>query len=138
MIVAMGIGALGNLVGAAITGTPIVWDVSVAHLAEIVLANVLGMLIGFTLGVLIRNSAGAIVGYFVFSLVLPTLSGLLAANASWWRSAQPWLDFNAAQGALFNGHTSSGTWAHIAVASGVWIALPLAVGLGLMMRSEVK
>ena len=44
----------------------------------IVLGNVLGLLIGFMLGVLIRNSAGAIVGYFVYSFVLPTLSALLA------------------------------------------------------------
>ena len=71
MVVAMAIGALGNIVGTAITGTPTIWDDSFLHLSEIVLANVLGMLIGFTLGVVIRNSAGAIVGYFVFTLVLP-------------------------------------------------------------------
>ncbi len=36
------------------------------------LGNVLGMLFGFMLGVLIRNSAGAIVAYFVYTFVLPT------------------------------------------------------------------
>src|SRR4051812_16806214 len=96
MFVAMAIGALGNIVGTAITGTPLVWDDTVGHLALIVLANVLGMLVGFTLGVVLRNSAGAIVGYFVFTLVLPTLSALLAANASWWHKAMPWVDFNYA------------------------------------------
>ena len=138
MIVAMAIGALGNIVGTAITGTPRVWDDSVQHLALIVLANVLGMLIGFTLGVVIRNSAGAIVGYFVFTLVLPTLSGLLAANAAWWHDAQAWVDFNFAQGALFNGEMAAKDWAHIATASGIWLVIPLAVGLTLLMRSEVK
>ena len=138
MIVAMAIGALGNIVGTAITGTPRVWDDSVQHLALIVLANVLGMLIGFTLGVVIRNSAGAIVGYFVFTLVLPTLSGLLAANAAWWHDAQAWVDFNFAQGALFNGEMAAKDWAHIATASGIWLVIPLAVGLVLLMRSEVK
>ena len=108
------------------------------HLALIVLANVLGMLIGFTLGVVIRNSAGAIVGYFVFTLVLPTLSGLLAANAAWWKDAQAWVDFNFAQGALFNGEMAAKDWAHIATASGIWLVIPLAVGLTLLMRSEVK
>ena len=34
----------------------------------------LGMLMGFMLGVLFRSSAAAIVGYFVYSLVLPTRS----------------------------------------------------------------
>ena len=138
MGVAMAIGALGNIVGTAITGTPRVWDDSVQHLALIVLANVLGMLIGFTLGVVIRNSAGAIVGYFVFTLVLPTLSGLLAANAAWWHDAQAWVDFNFAQSALFNGEMAAKDWAHIATASGIWLVIPLAVGLTLLMRSEVK
>jgi hypothetical protein len=138
MVVAMAIGALGNIVGTAITGTPTIWDDSFVHLSEIVLANVLGMLIGFTLGVVIRNSAGAIVGYFVFTLVLPTLSGLLAANASWWHDAQAWVDFNFAQGALFNGDVAAKDWAHLATATGIWLVIPLAVGLRLMMRSEVK
>ena len=138
MFVAMAIGAVGNLVGPAITGTPRVWDDSFLHLSEIVLANVLGMLVGFTLGIVIRNSAGAIVGYFVFTLLLPTLSGLLAANAAWWERAQGWVDFNYAQSALFNGDMAARDWAHIATASGVWLVLPLAVGLALLMRSEVK
>jgi ABC-2 type transport system permease protein len=138
MVVAMAVGALGNIVGTAIAGTPRVWDDSFVHLSEIVLANVLGMLIGFTLGVVIRNSAGAIVGYFVFTLVLPTLSGLLAANAAWWHDAQAWVDFNFAQSGLFNGEMAAKDWAHIATASGIWLVIPLAIGLRLMMRSEVK
>ena len=128
MVVAMGIGALGNVVGTAITGTPQVWNDSFVHLSEIVLANVLGMLIGFTLGVVIRNSAGAIVGYFVFTLVVPTLSGLLAANAAWWKDAQPWVDFNWAQGSLFEGEMAAANWAHLATASTIWLIVPLAVG----------
>jgi ABC-2 type transport system permease protein len=138
MVVAMGIGALGNIAGTAITGTPTVWDDSFMHLSEIVLANVLGMLIGFMLGVVIRNSAGAIVGYFVFTLVLPTLSGLLAANADWWDSAAKWVDFNLAQSALFDGDMAAKDWAHLATASVIWLVLPLAIGLRLLMRSEVK
>ncbi len=60
----------------------------------------LGLMMGFTLGVLIRNSPGAIVGYFVYSLVLPTLAGLLAANQSWFADVQGWVDFNYARAAL--------------------------------------
>jgi ABC-2 type transport system permease protein len=138
MFVAMAVGALGNIVGTAIAGTPTIWDDSFVHLSEIVLANVLGMLIGFTLGVVIRNSAGAIVGYFVFTLVLPPLSELLAANASWWQDARAWVDFNFAQGALFNGEMASKDWAHLATTSAIWLVIPLAVGLRLLMRSEVK
>jgi hypothetical protein len=138
MVTAMAVGALGNIVGTSIAGTPQVWDDSFVHLSEIVLANVLGMLIGFTLGVVVRNSAGAIVGYFVFTLVLPTLSGLLAANADWWHDAQAWVDFNFAQSGLFNGEMAAQDWAHIATASVIWLAIPLTVGLRMLMRSEVK
>jgi hypothetical protein len=138
MLLASAIGALGNLVGTAIAGTDLVWNVSATDLAYIVLANVLGLLVGFMLGVLIRNSPGAIVAYFVYSFVLPTLSALLAANQQWFRDLQPWVDFNFAQGALFNGSLTGEQWANLGVAGLIWLVLPMAAGLVLLMRSEVK
>lgn len=138
MILAMAIGVVGNIVGSAIAGVDTTWDTSATELLYIVLGNVLGMLVGFMLGVLIRNSAGAIVGYFVFSLVLPGLSELLAANASWYDDRRGWLDFNYAQGELFGGSMSGGDWANLAVTSAVWLVLPLVIGLTTLMRSEVK
>ena len=138
MIVAMAIGALGNIVGTAITGTPTVWDDSFLTLSLIVLGNVLGMMLGFTLGVVIRNSAGAIVGYFVATLVLPTLAALLAANAAWFQDAQPWVDFPFARGELFEGGMASSDWAHLATATFIWLVVPLVVGLRMLLRSEVK
>ena len=138
MVVAFSIGALGNLAGTALTGADLVWDISFVHALEIVLANVLGLLIGFMLGVLVRNSPGAIVGYFVYSLLLPTLAGLLATSQAWFRDLQPWIDFNFAQGVLFNGSVSAEQWANLAVAGAIWLVAPLAVGLTLVLRSEVK
>ncbi len=73
MFVALVVGALGNVVGSAIAGVDTTWNVSVSEFAGIVLAQVLGMTIGFMLGVLLRSSAAAIVAYFVYSLVLPSL-----------------------------------------------------------------
>ena len=102
------------------------------------LGNVLGLLIGFMLGVLVRNSSGAIVAYFVYSLVLPPLTGLLAATQGWFRDLQPWVDFSFAQGALFNGAMTGDQWAHLAVAGTIWLLAPLTAGLVLVMRSEVK
>lgn len=135
---AFAIGAVGNLVGTAITGTNLVWDVTLSDGLYIVLGNVLGLLVGFMLGVLIRNSAGAIVAYFVYSLLLPTVFGLLAASQEWFHTLQPWVDFNFAQGALFNGGMTGEQWAHLGTASALWLVLPLAAGLALVMRSEVK
>jgi hypothetical protein len=132
------IGALGNVVGTAVTGTDLVWDVSVSDVVFIVLGNVLGLLVGFMLGVLIRNSAGAIVAYFVYSLLLPTVFEVLSASQAWFQDLRPWVDFNYAQGALFNGTPSAEQWANLGTSGAVWLVLPLALGLTLVMRSEVK
>ena len=36
---------------------------------------------------------------------------LLSANAEWYHKAMPWVDFNYAQGALFNGDVTAAQWA---------------------------
>jgi hypothetical protein len=138
MLVAMAIGAVGNVAGSAIAGVDTVWDDSLLHLAHIVLANTLGLLVGFMLGVLIRNSAGAIVAYFVYAFVLPTLSMLLAGGQQWFRDLQPWVDFDFAQNALMDGVVSSQQWTQLAVTGVIWLAIPLAVGLRAVVRAEVK
>ena len=78
MVIALGVGAVGNLVNSAITGNDAVWDIPAWTFAQIVLANELGMLLGFALGLLFRSSPAAIVGYFVVNLVLPGISSALA------------------------------------------------------------
>ena len=140
MALALAIGALGNVVGTAIAGTDPVWDISVVDASHIIVGNVLGLLMGFTLGVLIRNSPGAIVAYFVYSLVLPGLAELLAANQKWFADARGWIDVNYAQGQLFmfDGALTGEQWAYIGVTALVWLVLPLLVGLRLLLRSEIK
>ncbi len=137
--IALAVGALGNLVGSRLAGVPTTWDLSVSNVAFIVLALVLGQLMGFMLGVLLRNSPGAIVGYFVYSFIVPTLSGLLAASQEWYRDIQHWVDFQFNQTGLYDTTSLSGSgWSHLAVTGAAWLVLPLAVGLWLVSRSEVK
>ncbi|WP_270886084.1 ABC transporter permease [Pedococcus sp. 5OH_020] len=138
MFIALGVGTLGTLVGSAIAGVDPVWNVSAMHFTLIVLGSVLGMLFGFMLGLVIRNSAGAIVTYFVYTLVLPPLLGLLAANQRWFADLQPSVDYNFAQRPLFDGNVSSQQWQHLAVAGALWFLLPMAVGLRIVRRAEVK
>jgi ABC-type transport system involved in multi-copper enzyme maturation permease subunit len=138
MLFAFVIGAIGNLVGSAITGTDLVWDVSVAEGVNIVLGSLLCLLTGTMLGMLIRNSAAALVAYFVYSLLLPTVSGILASSQEWFRDLRPWVDLNYAQAALFEGTLSAEQWANVAVTASTWIALPALLGLRLVMKSEVK
>ena len=138
MIAAFAIGAVGNLVGAAITGNDLVWDLSVTNLFYIMVANVIGMMMGFMLGVLIRNSPGAIVGYFIYAFVVPTLFGLLAASQDWFRDIQGWVDFQFSSSRLFDGALSGEQWANLGVSGLLWLVAPLVVGLVLVLRSEVK
>jgi ABC-2 type transport system permease protein len=140
MIVAFGIGAIGNVVGSTIAGVDMVWDVTFTDVLTIVLGNVLGMMIGFALGVLIRNSPGAIVSYMVYAFVLPGLTEVLAANQQWFSDVRGWVDVNYAESFLFSfdGAPTAEQWAYNGVTHLLWLVLPLAVGLRLLLRAEIK
>jgi ABC-2 type transport system permease protein len=138
MFVALVVGTLGTLLGSLVTGQEPVWNATVTEFALIVLGSVLGMLFGFMLGVVIRNSAGAIVAYFVYTLVLPPLLGLLAMNQQWFADLQPWVDYSFAQMPLFEGSMTGEQWQQLAVSGSLWFLLPLAVGLVIVRRAEVK
>ena len=56
----------------------------------------------------------------------------------WWEDLRPWLDFNWAQGELYDGHLTSTEWAQLGTSGLIWLVVPLAVGLVMVMRSEVK
>jgi ABC-2 type transport system permease protein len=137
--VAFAVGALGNVAGSALAGVDTVWDISLSMAPQMVLFNLVGMAIGFTLGVVLRNSAAAIVGYFVVSLVMPGILVLLAQVRSWFEDLQPWIDWNETQVELLEGAMDTGEkWAMLGSTTMIWIVIPLVVGLLSLRRSEVK
>jgi len=138
MLLAFAVGAVGNVVGSAIAGEPSVWDQNPLELGHVVLGNVLVLAVGFTLGVLIRNSAGAIVAYFVYAFVLPPILDLLAASQAWFSDLRAWVDPSVTQHELFHGSLTGEQWAQLGVTSAIWLAVPLTVGLWTLLRSEVK
>jgi ABC-2 type transport system permease protein len=140
MALTFAVGALGNLLGAAVKGTSLVWDVTLTQCVYYVFGMVLSLLVGFMLGVLIRASTGAIVGYFVITFLLPTVLVLLATSAQWFHDLQPWVDFQFAQSGLFvfDKSLTGEQWANIGVTGLVWLVIPLLIGLRLVMRAEVK
>jgi ABC-2 type transport system permease protein len=136
---AFAVGALGNVVGSAVAGVDAVWDISWSMAPQMVLFNLIGMAIGFTLGVVLRSSAPAIVAYFVVSLVLPGILVLLAQVRPWFADLQSWIDWNETQVALLEGAMDTGEeWAMLGSTTMIWIVVPLAVGLLSLRRSEVK
>lgn len=133
------VGALGNVAGSALAGVETGWDISFPMALQMVLYNLVGMAIGFTLGLVLRNSAAAIVAYFVVSLVLPGVLVLLAQVRSWFEDLQPWIDWNVTQVALLEGTTNTGEeWSMLASTTTIWIVIPLLIGLLSLRRSEVK
>ena len=138
MVVAMLIGAVVNLVGAAAYGIDPVWETNAADLSKIVLANVLGMLFGFMLGLLVRNSPAAIVVYFVYNFVVGNVLMLLATSQEWFADINRWVNFQYNQTYLYDMDLVAKDWAYLAVSGLLWLVLPLAVGAVTAMRSEVK
>jgi hypothetical protein len=138
MLFALAVGVVGNLVGPAVTGTDRVWDVSLGHAVTIVLGSLISLLTGTMLGLLFRSSPVALVAYFVYSLLLPTVFGLLAANQDWFEDLYPWVDLNSAQAPLFAGSVTADQWAHLAVTTAAWVLVPAVACLALVKKSEVK
>ena len=138
MLIAFAIGALGNIVGSALNGVDVTWDTTLGDFLRIILANILGLLVGFMLGVLIRSTPGAIVAYFVYSFVLPTIFGALAAFQDWFKDIQMWIDFGSAQAPLFEGEPTGEQWAQMGTSGLIWLVVPLAIGVWAVLRSEVK
>ena len=138
MLLSLVVGALGTVLGGAVHGVDPVWGLTLESFALICLANVLGMLMGFMLGVVTRNSPAAIVGYFVYSLVLPGVAGMLAMYQQWFADAQPWIDPNQNITLLFDVTPDAKGWVQLATSTALCLWLPLALGVRALLRAEVK
>ena len=138
MLFALVIGVLGNLVGTAIAGTDVVWDVSFMHSVYIVFGSLLCLLTGTMLGILFRSSPVALVAYFVYSLLLPTVFAVLESTQHSFRDVRPWVDLNLAESTLFEGTISGDQWAHLLVTTLVWLVVPATLGLLALRHSEVR
>lgn len=138
-VVAFAVGAGGNIAGSHMTGVPTLWDQDLVDVGFFALANVMLVMVGFTLGALIRNSAGAIVSYMIYAFVAPGLLAFLAFSQQWFRDARPWVDAKYNQDLLLRGDAMSGPdWAHVAVTSTIWMLVPMFIGVVALLRSEVK
>jgi ABC-type transport system involved in multi-copper enzyme maturation permease subunit len=137
MLTALAFGALGTVLAGVIHGAPAGdWHMTLAGLSNSVMLQLMALLMGFAFGMLIRNSAAAIVLYFV----IPTIWSILAQVIPWVRDhLQKWADFSFAQQPFQSGEWASGQeWAHLATSGTIWLVLPLVFGIWRLLRSEVK
>ena len=97
--------------------------------------QVSGILQGLAFGLLLLNSAAAVVVYFV----LPTAFSILFNTVPALEDSAPWIDFGTAQGPLGEvGNLSGQEWTQLAITGTVWVILPFVAGLWRMLRAEVK
>ena len=121
-----------------LAGTEPGWGFGVVDAFHYLLLHVCGLVLGFVLGLLLLNTAAAVVAYFVLGFVLPSVSSLGAALMPWWRDLQPWGDFQFAQLPLLTGQPTAENWAQLATSGSIWLGLPLLVGLWRVLHAEVK
>ena len=84
---------------------------------------------------MILNLAGAVATFFI----LPTVFGIVASLWKALAEVAPWIVLHTATAPLIETRTMSDEeWAHLGVASLIWIALPLLVSLFQVLHREVK
>ncbi|MFM9377085.1 hypothetical protein [Gordonia sp. VNK21] len=95
------------------------------------------VLMGFAFALLLLNTPGAIVAFFILpTLLVPLLVGLVSDQDS---DAQTWVTPSMALDQFTPGTTSSGSpWLPLLVCALVWIVLPGALGAYRVQVSEVK
>jgi len=105
-----------------------------------VLVALISVFIGFVLALVLRNSAAAIVGYFVYTIILPSVIGILSALVGWVEDLAPWVDLNTAMEPISFGDLkpTGEEWLQLGVTSVIWLLIPLAFGVWRLLRIEVK
>lgn len=141
------IGAITNVLVAAIDGTDTVWNLSPVTFFWIVMVQVAFFGMGFALGALLLNTPGSIAIYYVVALMLPMiLWPALFALFDWARDILPWVEINTASAPLTSGMNLVGEQVDVGAteylqfltSALIWFALPLALGIWRLLRAEIK
>ena len=136
--VALVVGLVTILLYAALQGESPVWHFGWSGFLAFLVTQTFAMLGGFALATLLLNTPAAIVVFFVYRWVLPGLLALGTALIGWFGSVAPWVDFQSAQGELYDWPLSGEQWGQLVVSGLIWLVVPLAIGTWRVLRAEVK
>jgi ABC-2 type transport system permease protein len=138
--VLLALAALAIAFVAAVIGTVIVapdvadvWALPVGLLLQIVVVLTTGMIGGVAFGAVLLASAPAIVALFA----LPIVTGALGAISAL-EGVAKWLDPTHTLAPMTDHVMSATEWARAGTTFALWLALPLAIGLWRIARSEVS
>ncbi len=114
------------------------WHFPLLNLLGFLFTQVIAMLTGFAFATLLLNTAAAIVVYFAYSFLIPTIFAIAAQFFDWFKSLQPWIDFTQAQQPLIDASMTGKDWAYLLVSGFIWLVIPVVLGLWRILRAEVK
>ena len=122
-----------GVIGTVFSSGPDKWSLSLGEFATGALLQTLGMLVAFAIGLALMSSAPAI----VLAYVLPIVFAILAETIPGFRDTADWLDTSAPAEALWLDAGDGTAWAQVATTWGIWLGIPLAVGLARLRRVEL-
>jgi hypothetical protein len=114
------------------------WSLPLQSVVSFALLQLINVLTGFAFGMLILNTPAAIVSFFAYSFLLPTVFFAGASLWGWAESVRPWIDFNFVQEPLGEGLLSEVNWGQFALTSAIWFVAPVAFGVRRLLRAEIK
>ncbi|BCB77255.1 hypothetical protein GCM10022251_65430 [Phytohabitans flavus] len=126
--------AVGNAFGMTFFDGDGSWHMTAGALGSAVLFQLINMTMGVAFGMLLMNSALAIVLYFLLPTVWSVLTGMIDAI----RSASDWLDLSVTSQPLVDNTMAGDGWAKLAASVGLWLVVPLIAGLVRLLRREVS
>lgn len=127
--------AVANVCAVVFRDAPGAWTLDWSLLGSAGLMQVLFITQGVAFGLLLLNTAAALVTYYIVPTVLSIVVQLISAL----RESAPWFDLSIATAPLLESGTLTGTeWAQLAVAASIWIVLPFVLGTLRVLRREVK
>jgi ABC-2 type transport system permease protein len=132
-VVALALSALFTAIGGQEFAGEGAWSVSGSVLFQSLLFCVVSMLIGVALGSAILLSAPAIVASFVLPIGIALVLALTGLD-----DVADWIDQSEALAPLTNHSLSGHEWAQALVCSGLWIGIPMLIGLYRFMKNEVR
>ena len=131
-VVAMAIAGVATLV----FGSDQAWDgVGIDAVGKVFLTQELGILLGLAFGLILLNSAAAI----VLNYLLPIVFTIVASIWGWLHQYQPWVDLNDAQTPLQNlDNLTAHQWEQLVTSTLIWVVAPFIAGLIRVSKAEVK
>lgn len=133
VLAALLLAVAGNVV-AELLGRGGGWDVGVDAVLYALVFLGINMVMGAAFGALLLGSGVAIAVFFV----VPIAWTILASTITALKHAAEWVDLATANQPLLTVEMSGDAWPKLAVATTLWVLLPLAAGAARLSQQEVK